>query len=371
MKKLLQKLDFKIVSKLEKIPAPPWLIPLFIGMLSLLRIEFEYSVMCTTCRKISLLYYEGVCSFLFSFLAGASIIYYLSLQKKLNVLRLSSIGFIIILLAPLLDGLIFGRTIIYKYAYKQGYEGFYPVYKLLFSFSNDAVAGVGLKIEIWLVSFLASFYIFIKTRRLLRFLLAIPLILGVFVFVAYQQIITHFIAQDFLIDIINFQRMGFFGLDHYFIFLWGLYSVIILSIFTLREIKKNKNKNFYFIFLFFLFLIISFVITIIKNKQGVSLSSLYHLRTITGFTSIFALAFIDFEEKNIEKFSLVCLTIIAISQMPGIDGFRIFLLTLSFILVILYRIFRIELPTITMPLSTGLVFLFWILENILFGLEYI
>lgn len=370
---MLKKIDEKIISPLEEIPLPIYIIPFLVVLLGSLRIFLEYSFICTSCRGITQLYWHGISSFLFNYVIGCTILYFLTGAEKRRILRISLFGFILILLPPVFDGLLFGRNTIYKYAFfiDEEKSKLYSLSKLLFSFSNDEVAGPALKIEIWAISILSSLYILIKRRNILFFIMGIPAILSTFVFTAYQQVIHDAISPNFLDELIALQMMGMSGLDHYFIFVWSLYAIFAVILLSIREIVENFPSYWKRILALISVILISILSSILQfrmNPQN-TLFILFYLRFLAGTISLLAIHLLRFKNKDYQMFTTSFFTILFLIELPGIDELSIFFLLMGFLTGFLLRIFEKKIP-ITSSLITSLpAFFFWTMETGLFHLK--
>lgn len=259
----------RLIEKIENIPLNYLFIPFLITFYSLLRIEFEALFICSRCGGIApfYMYTHGASSFIFSYLAGSSVLLFLVREEPLKVLRITAIGFLIVVIPPVIDGLIFERKMLYRYAWyrESGWE-IYPLHVLLLKFSSDYVASPGLKGEIWVVSLLSSLYTFFKTKKLWKTLLSFLLTMSIFVFVAYQLVIlTKFSPRSPLISALaRTKLMGKSGIETLTTLFWGLYSFLLLLLIFFKKRGENEKK----IFISSFFLLTPFILGFLQLKYG-------------------------------------------------------------------------------------------------------
>ena len=118
-------------------------------------------------------------SFLFfTFLLSTVIVYLLSKENIRKILSFLSKIYWVIIIPPLIDHLIFGRTTSYTYAlpndFLKNFFTFFTQYQGLFSQFEGA--GIGIIIECFLICFLFAYYIFYKTKSIIRAVSAIFII---------------------------------------------------------------------------------------------------------------------------------------------------------------------------------------------------
>lgn len=270
VEKILKKAEV-LVEKIENLPLNYLTIPFLITSIALLRIELEGLFICRYCgwRAPWYMYTHGASSFIFSYIAGSAILLgFVRETNPLKIFRVTTIGFVIILLPPVIDGLVFNREALYRYAwYRTGGWNIYPLWHLLFNLKNDYAAGPALKIEIWSVSLFSSMYTYLKTRNFKKTIAVFALTMSIFVIVAYQLIIsTGFDLHSKIVMAFTKMKLAkILGLVVYATIFWCFYSLILItSILISRKDVKIKNK-IYILCEVFLLLLPSLITAILIN----------------------------------------------------------------------------------------------------------
>jgi len=173
------------------------------------------------------------------FLSYVLIITVFSKEKVGKVINISLIGFLLIFFPPLIDHFIFGRNVTYCYHQPENL-----LKNLSTFFFYDECIGKGQIIEIILLNILASFYVYCKTKSLMR---------SVSIFIFICLVVDFFHIPTLLLNISsNFD----IGTSLYYLLL----SSVVLILLCYRANKKMlfglvKNmrpvRSFYAVFLVF------------------------------------------------------------------------------------------------------------------------
>ncbi len=367
MNNLLNTLDSKLVKKIEDIKIPSLLLVVFLFIISFLRMYFEAVFICERCNGIlpMVVYSHGIAMFFFAYISGNVVIKYLTHYDWYKILKISFIGFLITLLPPVMDGVVFGRTTIYKYANffytPEGQKMFYSVKDLLFNFSNDFVGGPALRMEFWFITFLASFYVLLKSKKMIRWLLAFALIMCIFIFVAYQQLLWHILTHEFEQWLAFLQQRRLFTVDKFLTFLWSFYSIILLVLFFFSEFKASFFQRKLYSTVILCLVGITFLSLLFYNPSVVEMF-LYHLKFMAAALAISLMILINVPSKEY-RFISGFLFLLACLQLPALSPVMFFILLLMLLCVGIVYILQLTTPFAIVKITLPAVLIFWGVEN--------
>ena len=216
----------RIFDKVENFKINTLILALYLSFLIFLREVFEQSFF-----EESYSIYQFLHHFFFYFLMLMAGILIISLIARTDIVKttiIASSGFILIILPPLIDRLIFLRNFPYEYILPREF-----IKNIFTFFLFTPKAGRGILVEIAAILVLASFYVLIKSQSLLRALLtglALYLLVGLSV------------TPRLYLPIPSMTNLLIWQYRHiiYFSFYFGL--SIILGIFFLYRINKALPK---------------------------------------------------------------------------------------------------------------------------------
>lgn len=228
---------------IENLRIPSFVLPLTGGLWALLRMTLESALLSREGLSFYM-FLHGISTFIFTYLSGTIFISLFCGERMEKVMRISSFGFFLLIIPPLIDGPIFHRAMIYKYA--DPYRPDLPscrIFEFLFSFNDGFCAGPGIRIEMWLIFLLVSLYIFTKRvnqkKHWKSFFLSIAgglCVISLFVFILYQEFILIKLFPQFMDKIIKGREFRVLsGFEIFTVFQYSSYTFILL-LFLVRKL---------------------------------------------------------------------------------------------------------------------------------------
>lgn len=216
----------RIFDKVENFKINTLVLTLYLSFLIFLREVFEQSFF-----EESYSIYQFLHHFFFYFLMLMAGILIISLIAKTDIVKttiIASSGFLLIILPPLIDRLIFLRDFPYEYILPREF-----IKNIFAFFLFTPKAGRGILVEIAAILVLASFYVLIKSKSLLRALLTG---LALYLLVGLSVTPRLYLPVPSMTNLLVWQYRHII----YFSFYFGL--SIVLGVFFLYRINKAFPK---------------------------------------------------------------------------------------------------------------------------------
>jgi 4-hydroxybenzoate polyprenyltransferase len=213
----------KYIDKIENVKIPTPLFALHIFFLISLRDIFEQIFFEEQFSIFQFMHHFFF--YILMFQAGVIIISSIAKRDIEKVARIVSSGFFLILLPPLIDHFIFHRSFPYEYILPNEF-----IRQFLRFFLFTSKAGHGIAIEIAALLFLASLYVGIKSRSLLRAVLT-----GIVLYI----LTSISVAPRLFLPIPDTQKYIFYHSRH--IIYFGFYFILNMVIGLIYLARVNKH----------------------------------------------------------------------------------------------------------------------------------
>ena len=235
----LKSLINSIVSFFEKKRLNILTLFLYIVFLSAARMWLEALLLNYPYKMISYEYLfvqiHITCFFITSFIAGLVILKFFSKTQLSKVANLTALGFTLVILPPFIDVFILNNPQPYTYGDPNWVINIYKLitFQLDEGFSAFYQGGEGIIYELFMILFVASFYVLVKTKSILRTLGSAACFFVLFIFLGSPQINLFSGAAGQLIHPVFIVRC----------LIISIILLIILLYLTKKELLKSFIKS--------------------------------------------------------------------------------------------------------------------------------
>ncbi len=262
--RLVTKAD-KYLDKIENVKIPTPLLALYIFILISLRDIFEQIFFEEQFSIFQFIHHFFF--YILMFQTGVIIISFIAKRDIVKVARIVSSGFFLIVLPPLIDHFIFHRGFPYEYILPNEF-----IRQFLRFFLFTSKAGSGIAIEMAVLLFLASLYVWIKSRSLLRAVLA-----GIALYI----LISISVAPRLFLPIPDTQKYIFYHSRH-IIYFW-FYFILNVAVGLIYLARVNKHLPVALIRDFISFRTLHFILIVLV---GIYFNHLLHFFVFPDFIYI-------------------------------------------------------------------------------------